>query len=419
MEVSTNSRKINVCVITTSFPRWQGDFSGPMVWNLARWLQRIGCRVKVVTQHYEGCTTYENIDEIEVYRFRYTWPARLERIGTISGVIDDLRRSWLARLTLPIFLIGFVWKVWQVSKGCQVLHVQWIPAVLVALPAKYIRKLPIIVNSRTNPDTLFWRIVYKFLLKRTNYVIYNSTNTLRMTETVVKHPHVSVIGSGINIRQFSRPSGVAPMTRNSEIIRLILVARLVEFKGIEFLIRALPIVLNEVVVRLDIHGDGPMRLQLEYLVKELGLQNTVLFHGETPHQQIPQELWKSDIFVLPSIVDSFGRTEGFGSVTLEAMAAGLPVIASRVGGIVDVINESNGILIEPKDVTALANAIIFLAKNPKERHKLGLAARDWAVTHFSEDAICEQYKLIYNSVLKDRTQSKSLISEEGTSLDGL
>ncbi len=419
MEVSRDSKKINVCIVTTSFPRWQGDFSGAMVWNLTRWLQRLGCRVKVVTQHYEACSTYDNMNEIEVFRFRYAWPARLECIGTTSGVIDDLRRSWLARLLSPFFLISFIRKVWQVSKGCQIIHVQWVPGILVALPTKYLRKLPIIVNSRTNPDTVSWKSIYKLLLPRADYVVYNSVNTFRITERTINHPHTSVIGSGINIQQFLRPSANHKQTANSEILRLIVVARLVEFKGIEYLIRALPTVQNAVNARLDIHGDGPMRLQLKKLVKELGLENAIFFHGETPHKQIPSELWKSDIFLLPSIVDSFGRTEGFGAVILEAMASGLPVIASRVGGIPDIINESNGILVEPKDVTAIANAIIFLAKNPKARHKLGLAARDWVVTHFSEDAICEQYKLIYNSVLKDSIQSKSFLSEEETPLHGL
>ncbi|TSA16729.1 hypothetical protein D4R75_13155, partial [bacterium] len=109
-----------------------------MVWNLCRWLCRIGCQVSVVTQHYEHSRTYEEEGGIGISRFRYAWPDRYECIGTTSGVIDDLRQSWLAKFLLPLFLLSFAWKVWRVSKECNVLHVQWVPTILVALPARFL-----------------------------------------------------------------------------------------------------------------------------------------------------------------------------------------------------------------------------------------------------------------------------------------
>src|SRR5690348_14428912 len=138
--------ELTVCMVSPSFPRWEGDFSGLMVWNLIRLLRQNGCRVKVVTQHYAGCAVHERIETVEIHRFRFMWPAKLERIGTVSGVIDDLRDSWLAKLTLPFFLLAFARKVFQVSKGCDVLHIQWVPTIAVALPAKYLRGIPLIVN---------------------------------------------------------------------------------------------------------------------------------------------------------------------------------------------------------------------------------------------------------------------------------
>jgi glycosyltransferase involved in cell wall biosynthesis len=392
---------VGVCVVSTAFPRWKGDFSGPMVWNLCRSLQQIGCRVRVVTQHHKKSLAREEVEGVSITRFRYAWPDRYERIGTTSGVIDDLRGSWLAKILLPSFLLNFAKAVLRESEGCRILHVQWAPTILVALPAKLVRRMPLIVNVRTNPDTRLWRWAFKALLPLAHYVVYNSENTRQLTEAVVSHPRSTVIGSGINTRQFERPDGVASEARAPGLLRLIVVARLVEFKGIEFLIRAIQLARKELNVQLDIHGDGPLRPDLEDLIGELHLGDVVELRGETRHEQIPGELWKSDIFVLPSIVDSQGRTEGFGAVILEAMVAGVPVIVSRVGGIVDIVNESNGILVEPKDVTQLTNAIVRLGRDEQLRANLARAGKAWVMARFSEEAICAQYEAIYKTVLEE------------------
>jgi glycosyltransferase involved in cell wall biosynthesis len=400
MDEKPESTNIISCIVTTAFPRWKGDFSGPMVRNLARWLCSLGYRVRVVTQHYENSLTYEEEGEISVFRFRYAWPAQNECIGSTSGVIDDLRRNWLAKLLLPVFLVAFAWKVLRISRRCQVLHVQWVPTIIVCLPARLLWRLPLIVNVRTNADTPFWRIVFQILLRFADYVVYNSENTRRLTEQIVKRKQGSVIGSGISIAQFERPRDFAGCRNPSVSVRLIVVARLVEFKGIEYLIRALPVVRKTSDVRLDVYGDGPLRPQLEQLAVGLKLGDAVSFHGETAHSDIPKKMWNADVFVLPSVVDRFGRTEGFGAVILEAMVAGLPVVASRVGGIVDIIHETNGILVEPGNVDELARAIVRLSTDPELRERVGAEGCSWAKAHFSEEAICAQYRSIYRSLLK-------------------
>ena len=361
--------------------------------------------MRVVTQHYENALVHEEHEGMSVDRFRYAWPARFECIGTTSGVIDDLRRSWLPKLLLPIFLLSFAWRVFRNSKGCGVLHVQWVPTMIVSLPAKYLRGIPIIVNVRTNPDTSFWKFVFKVLIPRAAYVVYNSENTRRLCEVVVPHPRSSVIESGIDIAQFLRPVDFVEERKDPKSVRLIVVARLVEFKGVEYLLHALTSARGAIDVRLDVYGDGPMRPVLEQLARQLDLDDILEFKGETPHGDIPKHLWESDIFVLPSIIDQYGRTEGFGAVIVEAMAAGLPIIASRVGGITDIVNDANGLLVEPKDVSGLADAIIELGRDRERRRSLATAGKDWVVSRFSEESICRRYKSIYESVLaaNDRT----------------
>lgn len=401
----TPKRQIRVCMVSPSFPRWQGDFSGLMVWNLIRWLQANDCGVEVVTQHYAGCAAHERIGSLEIHRFRFMWPASLEKIGTVSGVIDDLRASWLAKLTLPLFLLAFTWKVWRVSSGCDMLHIQWVPTIAVALPAKYLRGIPLVVNCRTNPDTPLWRFLYRVLLPRADHVVFNSSATEKSTVEVIRHPHTSVIGSGINIAQFRPPADRTPKP-HSGVFRLVVVARLVEYKGIKYLIRALHQIGSEINFHLDIFSDGPLRKTLEALSSELSLKDAVTFHGETPREKILECMWGADLFVLPSILDQYGRTEGFGAVLLEAMAAGLPVVASRVGGIVDIVNGTNGVLVAPKDVDGLAAAIRDLAENPTRRSQFAAEGYRWVVEKFSDEAMSKAYKAVYESVVESLPRAK-------------
>ena len=107
-------------------------------------------------------------------------------------------------------------------------------------------------------------------------------------------------------------------------------------------------------------GDGSERKNLEKLTDELGLQEKVKFLGEISNEKIPEYLLAADCFVLPSI------KEGFGIAVLEAMAVGVPVIASRVGGILDIIEDGrNGLLVEPVDSEAIAQAILKIYEQPE------------------------------------------------------
>jgi colanic acid/amylovoran biosynthesis glycosyltransferase len=149
-------------------------------------------------------------------------------------------------------------------------------------------------------------------------------------------------------------------------LRGLCVASLQEYKGHDVLLRALagggPPLAR---VELDLVGDGPARAELEGLARELGLGSRVRFHGSLPEPAVAELFEAADLFVLPSVVARSGQQEGLPVVLIEALAAGAPVVATRLSGVPEVIRDgSTGLLAEPGDPEDLARLLEALLDDP-------------------------------------------------------
>ena len=142
-------------------------------------------------------------------------------------------------------------------------------------------------------------------------------------------------------------------------------------------------------------GDGPLRAELQDRVTGLGIGAHVTFLGE--RRDVPALLAESDVFVLPS------RSEACPNGVLEAMAAGLPIVASRVGGIPElVVADATGILVEPDHPDALATAVVNVLEHPERARALGTAARVRAERYFSFDRMVGAFEDLYLTELAAR-----------------
>jgi glycosyltransferase involved in cell wall biosynthesis len=178
--------------------------------------------------------------------------------------------------------------------------------------------------------------------------------------------------------------------------RILLVALLNPKKGIPYLFRALQILKkkrNDFF--LDIVGDGPSRKEYEMLAVELGISDKVYFHGLKSKQEIAQFMRKSHFFVLPSLLETFGV------VLIEALASGLPVITSNIGGPNEIINKEVGLLIPPKDEHALVNAIDNMLEHHKNYspEKISQYAKD----KFSCETVGKKLDDIYKNLLGEQS----------------
>lgn len=207
---------------------------------------------------------------------------------------------------------------------------------------------------------------------------------------------VTVIPYGVDTARF-RPTRDG--ARNGGLV-IGSVGRLSMEKGLDDLLRAAAqLIQRGSPIRVVLAGDGPERARLVKLAGELGIDSHVEFRGEVSHAQVPAVLNELDIFVMPS------RAEGFGVAALEAAAIELPVVASRVHGIPDVVSDGvTGLLVPPGDVPALVDAIGRLAADAELRAALGRAGRAFVEQRYHWEDNCAQMERLYRHVLTPFTK---------------
>ncbi|WP_287584755.1 glycosyltransferase family 4 protein [Candidatus Borrarchaeum sp.] len=183
---------------------------------------------------------------------------------------------------------------------------------------------------------------------------------------------------------------------------LLYVGRLVKRKGVEYLLKAIKHLERRIPIELMIVGDGPERKNLESLVHDLKLQK-VTFYGFIPQNHLKSFYQRASVFVLPAVTDPTGDTEGLGVVLLEAMSVGVPVIASNVGGITDIIaDRKTGLLVEEKNSLQLAETIEILLRDEELRSRLVSSATQLVHSEFSWERIAKIILKEYETILDSK-----------------
>lgn len=206
---------------------------------------------------------------------------------------------------------------------------------------------------------------------------------------------IEVIPNPVDVSVFSPRNDNGKSRRDwSQCLTLMTIGRLSEEKGHIYLVRALPKLVEQIAsCRLLVIGDGPQRAPLQAEVEAMLLKNKVCFLGA--RSDVKDWLNVADVLLLPSL------TEGLPLVLLEAMAAGKPIVASRVGGIPEVLSDGKtGILVAPRSPDAIAKAVCRLYKNQEFAKQLGHAARLHAEKHFTLPRIVKQWEILYSQLAK-------------------
>lgn len=214
---------------------------------------------------------------------------------------------------------------------------------------------------------------------------------IAVSELVARHARAL---AGSERRIFVVPNGVdkqvfRPRSRASTGTRLVYVGRLIQNKGVQYLLRAMPKILSvHPDASLQLVGDGPMRGYLERMANSLGISHAVAFLGI--RDDVPDILAEADVFIRPSL------TEGMPLAVLEAMSAGLPVVATPVAGVVELVKHGeNGLLVPPGDPAALADAVTQLLSDPHRRRSMGSEARRTIERKYSWDRTAQETLAVF------------------------
>jgi glycosyltransferase involved in cell wall biosynthesis len=334
---------MKVAVLTTSYPRYEGDPAGNFVADAVEQLRGRGVEVDVVS------------------------PASFQHFGIAygSGMMGNLKRQPWRGLLVPAMFRSFAQAARRAARDADLVHAHWLPAGAVALTCGK----PFVVQLWGTDVELARRArpLARQVLRRARLVICAS-NALADAARELGAREVRVIPSGVEL-----PERVGEPAEPPEIL---FVGRLSPEKGILELVRAAE------GMTLTVAGDGPLRHRVPGAL------------GLVPHHELAPLYERAAVVAVPS------HREGFGVACAEAMAQARPVVASAVGGLLDlVVDGETGLLVPPRDVAALRGALERLLGDAELRRRLGEAGRERVREHFAWPAVTAATITAYEEAL--------------------
>ena len=346
MVVEQNDRSVKVAVLTTSYPRAPGDVAGRFIAEAVERLRARGIDVEVVS------------------------PAGFRHFGLAygAGIVGNLRREPWRVVLLPLFLASFARAARKAARRADVVHAHWLPSAAVGL----LTGRPTIAQVWGTDVELARRLPWlaRAVLRRARIVVAPST-ALASDASELGAGDVRVIPSGVDVPQQVGAEDEPPF--------VLFAGRLSPEKGVLELVEAAD------GIPLVIVGDGPLRERVPGA------------RGFVPHEQLVELYDRAAVVAVPSY------REGFGVVCAEAMAHGRPVVASAVGGLLDLVEDGEtGIHVRAGDVAALRSALRRLVDDPELRRRMGEAAREHVRRRFSWGAVTDATIAAYRDASGER-----------------
>jgi glycosyltransferase involved in cell wall biosynthesis len=373
---------MRILVINYEFPPLGGG-AGNASYHIARGIARLGHEVAVLTSGFRGLPKREMLDGFEVYR------------------IPVMRRhqDHCSPLEMVTFILSGCFHAPRIAQELQpdvALAFMTIPSGPVALWLKKTKRLPYLVLLRGGdvpgflPEQLatyhkLTRPLIHKIWRESLKPVANSEGLKNLAQHSAPRVEMSVIPNGIDAEKYRPSLNSAEPHR----VRLLFVGRLSVQKDLATLVTALSLVAQRTPdVELRIVGDGPERERLQQKVNELRLTSRVTFCGWVGKNQIVECYQHADVFVLPSLY------EGMPNVVLEAMACGLPIVATNIAGSNELVEDGvNGFLVPVRDSAALAEGLHALAQDASLRRGMGLASRQAALSRDWTSVACQYLSL--------------------------
>jgi len=399
-------------MITSSYPRHSGDGAGAYVGYLARALVDMQHVVHVVAPDDPDVASTDEGGVI-VHRYRYAPCRRLCVAGHGRSLYSDTTMKRIVPLLMPAYVLAGGATALDLHRRHRfdIIHGHW------AVPGGFIASMVSRVARRALIMTLHGSDVYVTernrlyaaaarMAYRQAACVTAVSDDLRRRAVAVGLPEAisRVVPSGVDGDMYARGDGAAyrlalGIAASAPVVGAL--GRLVGKKGFEYLIDAMPRVLAAVPDAVCvIGGEGDLADSLRASAAHLGLHDRVMLAGQIPRDETASFYAMCDVFAVPSVVDPRGNVDGLPLVLLEAMASGVPVVGSRLGGVAEVISDGeNGLLVPPGDSESLAEKVIQVLQQPEWGRSLGQRARRDAEAGYSWKGIAGQFEAIYGSAM--------------------
>jgi glycosyltransferase involved in cell wall biosynthesis len=400
-----NSAPKNIIVLASTFPRWDDDVEPPFVHELCRRLSKT-FSVHVLAPHASGAAVEDQMEGIRVTRYRYFF-SRWENLAFHGGILANLKQKPMRYALVPFFIMAQLVVLIRLLNRFQFdcIHAHWlIPQGLIAITAcLFIKSAPPVIVTSHGGDLfglkgfVFNRLKRFVALRSAAVTVVSHAMREVLQELRIADSRINVIPMGVDLH-----NRFVPAVQRSASGSLLFVGRLVEKKGLKYLIKALPLILEKHPnATLRIVGDGQEKERILERILELGIGEHVEFLGAVANETLTEIYHSSDVVVFPSVVAGDGDREGFGLVLVEALGCECATVVTDLPAMRDIIHNGKSALVVPqKNANLLAEKVSLLIDDDTLRQSLGKQGRQYVLERFDWEIITIQYIELIRSVIK-------------------
>lgn len=405
---------MRVLFITSAYPTQPDDPRGIFIHRLARGLCREGIKVTVIAPGSSNASRYEEIDGITVHRVTY-WIPRWQRLATdLSGIVPNLKhRPWLL-FQVPLLIAALIWRAVRLASSYDIIHAHWLyPAGIAGLIAGKRYKVPLIVSSHGGDLNLaqhlrLLQLLCSLISRGSDVCIGVSKSLCEQFEyfgvPTEKIRHIPV-GADTDLLsdRLADHDEVYQRFKNYPGLKILYVGSLIPRKSVETLLKAhQKLQAHGYSIATAIVGSGPVKPRLDAMVRD-NLMTNVFRVNEKPPTMVPAWMSAADVFVLPSL------SEGQPTVIMEAMALGLPTIATDIPGTRELIYDGEtGFLFPPQDAEGLAACIQRFIDHEDLKEKMSMRGRLFIQRNgLTSTHVAQKHIEIYLALLRERKAGSS------------
>jgi phosphatidyl-myo-inositol dimannoside synthase len=395
-----------VVMVTTSYPRFPGDGVGSFIEPIAKGIAARGHEVHLVAPWHPAFNRPNVDDGVHFHLFRYAPAAPLNVFGYATGLRADTQLRLAAWMMAPLAVASGSWKTMRVAqkRRATILHAHWVvPGGVIASLASH---LPLVVSAHGSDVFVAERnqaarTAARSALRRAGWVTACSEDLrLRTINLGADAGRTETVPYGVDSTRFAPSARVRDEVRRElgvgDAPLVFSAGRLVRKKGFEHLIdaaRALAPAFPTLTV--VIAGDGDLRDELRARAEAAG-SGTVRLLGVRSQDDVGRLSAAADVVVVPSVRDEAGNVDGLPNFALEALSTATPVVATRVGGLPQAIDDGvTGRLVVERDAKALADAIRDVLAHPARAREYGTAARQRVIRDFGWPRVAERFEAAY------------------------